>query len=73
MVHVQQRLVQVGQVQVVLGFVVLGERLVLRRGKLAERCQVRVHVRYVETMRLVEVTIPEEENDTSSVLQIFSF
>lgn len=29
MVYVQQRLVQVGQVQVVLGFVVLCKRLVL--------------------------------------------
>lgn len=60
MVHVQERLVQVGQVQVVLGFVVLGKRLVLGRGKLAERREVRVHVGYIEAMRLVEVTIPWE-------------
>ena len=56
-VHVQQRLVEVGQVQVVLGLVVLGERLVLGRRELAEGRQVRVHVRHVEAVRLVEVTV----------------
>lgn len=58
MVYVQERLVQVGQVQVVLGFVVLSKRLVFWRRKLAERRQVCVHVSYIEAMRLVEVTIP---------------
>lgn len=58
MVYIQEGLVQVGQVQVVLGFVVLGERLVFWRRKLAERCQVRVDVGNVEAVRLVEVTIP---------------
>lgn len=57
-VDVEQRLVDVGQVQVVLGFVVLGEGIVLRRRELAEWRQVRVHVGYVEAMRLVEVAIP---------------
>ena len=59
MVYVQERLVQVGQVQVVLGFVVLGKRLVFRRRKLAERRQVCVHIGDVEAMGLVEVTIPD--------------
>lgn len=61
MVDIQQRLVQVGQVQVVFCFVILGEGLVLRRWELAERRQVGVDVSDVETMWLVEVTIPEEE------------
>lgn len=61
MVDIQQRLVKVGQVQVVFCFVVLGEGLVLRRWELTERRQVRVDVSDVEAMRLVEVTIPEEE------------
>lgn len=65
MVYIQQRLVQVGQVQVVLGFVVLCEGLILRRWELAERRQVCVDVSDVETMRLVEVSIPEEETADS--------
>ena len=64
MVHVQEWLVEVGQVQVVLGLVVLGERLILRRRELAEGRQVRVHVGHVEAVRLVEVTIPGEEEET---------
>lgn len=58
MVHVEQRLVDVGQVQVVLGFVVLSEGIVLGRRELAEWRQVRVHVGYIEAVRLVEVAIP---------------
>lgn len=58
MVYVQERLVQVGQVQVVFCLVVLSKRLILRRGKLAERRQVRVNVGNIEAMRLVKVTIP---------------
>lgn len=54
-------MVQVGEVQVVLGFVVLGEGLVFRRRELAERRQVCVHVGDVEAMGLVEVAIPGGE------------
>lgn len=57
-------MVQVGEVQVVLGFVVLGKRLVFRGRKLAERRQVCVHVSDIEAMRLVEVAIPGERKST---------
>lgn len=58
MVYIQERLVQVRKVQIVLGFVVLGKRLVFWGRKLAERRQVCVHISDVEAVRLVEVTIP---------------
>lgn len=59
MVHVQQRLVQIGQIQVVLGLVVLLEGLVFRRWELAEGGEVCVDVRDVEAVRLVKITIPD--------------
>lgn len=58
-------MVQVGEVQVVLGFVVLGKCLVFRGRKLAEWRQVCVHVSNVEAMRLVEVAIPGERKALS--------
>lgn len=63
MVHVQKRLVQVGQVKVVLCFVVLGKRLVLWRRELAERRQVCVHIGDVEAVRLVKVPVPGRERE----------
>lgn len=59
MVHIQEWLIQVGEVQVVLGFVVLCKCLVFRGRKLAERRQVCIHISNIEAMRLVEVAIPE--------------
>lgn len=61
MVYIQERLVKVRQVQVVLCFVVLSESLVLWRRKLAEWCQVCVHISDIEAMRLVEVAIPGKQ------------
>lgn len=58
MVDVQKWLVDVGQVQVVLCFVVLSEGVVLGGRELAEWRQVCVHVGNIEAMRLVEVAIP---------------
>lgn len=58
MVDVEQGLVDVGQIQVVLCFVVLSKGIVLGRRELAEGRQVCVHVGNVEAMRLVEVAIP---------------
>lgn len=60
MVHIQEWLIQVGEVQVVLGFVILCKCLVFRGRELAERRQVCIHISNIEAMRLVEVAIPEE-------------
>lgn len=57
-VYIQKWLVQVGQVQVVLGFVVLSKCFILWRGKLTEWCKVCIDISNVEAMRLVEVSIP---------------
>lgn len=61
MVHIQQGLVNIGEVEVVLSFVVLSESLVLRGWEFAERGKVCVNVSHVEAVRLVEITIPERE------------
>ena len=58
MVHIQKGLVEIGQVQVVLGFVVLFEGLVFRRWELTERSKVCVDVRNIEAVRLVKIAIP---------------
>lgn len=71
MVHIQEWLIQVGEVQVVLGFVVLCKCLVFRGRELAEWRQVCIHISNIEAMRLVEVAIPEEKKRHGSDFSLF--
>lgn len=71
MVHIQKWLIQVGEVQVVLGFVVLCKCLIFRGRELAERRQICIHISNIETMRLVEVAISEERKRHSLEFSLF--
>lgn len=59
-VHIQQRLVEIGQVKVVLGFVILCKSLILGGRKFAQWGKVSVHVSNIKPMRLIKISIPKK-------------
>lgn len=75
MVHIQQRLVEIGQVKVVLGFVILCKSLILGGRKFAQWGKVSVHVSNIKPMRLIKISIPKKNKIkivTCGLNQLFS-
>lgn len=63
MVDVQERLVEVCQVEVVLCFIIFSEGFIFWGREFTEWSQVGVHIRYVEPMRLVKIAISDKRRD----------
>lgn len=61
-VHIQQRLVEVGQVKVVLGFVIFRKSFILGGRKFTQRGEVSVHISNIKPVRLIKISIPKKKN-----------
>lgn len=60
-VHVQQRLVEIGQVKVILCFIILRKRFILRGRKFTQGGKISVHVSDIKSMRLIKIAVSKQE------------
>lgn len=73
-VHIQQRLVEIGQIKVVLCFVIFCKSFILGGRKFTQWGKVSVHISYIKPMRLIKISIPTKKKNQwlCSSHQLFS-
>ena len=61
MVHVQQRLVEIGQVKVILCFIILRKSFILGGRKFTQGGKISIHVSNIKSMRLIKIAVSKNE------------
>jgi hypothetical protein len=61
-VHIQQWLVEIGQVKVILCFIIFCKSFIFRGRKFTERGKISIHISYIKSMRLIKIAISKKEN-----------
>lgn len=63
MVHIQQWLVQIGQVKVILGFIIFSKSFIFWGRKFAQWSKICVDISNIKSMRLIKISIPKMGTD----------
>lgn len=74
-VHVQQRLVEIGQVKVILCFIILRKSFILRGRKFTQGGKISIHVSNIKSMRLIKIAVSKKQKQfpwLSGLNQLFS-
>lgn len=60
-VHIQQRLVEIGQVKIIFCFIIFSKSFIFRGREFTEWSKISVYISYIESMRLIKISIPKKK------------
>lgn len=63
MVDIQQWLVEIGQVKVILCFIIFCKSFIFRGRKFTEWGKISVHISYVKSMRLIKIAVSKNKEN----------
>lgn len=69
-VHIQQRLVEIGQVKIIFCFIIFSKSFIFRGREFTEWSKISVYISYIESMRLIKISIPKKKSLACFILRV---